>query len=65
MKNIEYVYKNGLTWGFETLDDGWIGIYLQHEETHEWQPMIQAKDRNAALSYIQLRERVPFGVQFI
>ena len=62
---METVYKNGLTWKFETLPDGWIAIYLEHEETHELIPRIQARNREAAMAYVAMREQMPFGVRFI
>lgn len=65
MNDMKTVYKNGLTYKFEEQADGWIGIYLEHEETHELHPLIQAKDEKAAMAYIALRERVPFNVEFI
>lgn len=59
---METVYKNGLTWKFETLPDGWIAIYLERPDTLELIPRIQAIDREMAMAFVAARERFPFGV---
>lgn len=61
---METVYGNGETFKIKQEEDGWWSVYRENEVTHELAPVIQAKDKAHALSYIHLSEcpRVPFDV---
>lgn len=61
---METIYGHGATFKIKQEQDGWWSIYRVHDFTHELIPMIQAKDRNHALSYIDRFEyiSVPFNV---
>ena len=61
---METIYGHGLTFKIKQENDGWWSVYRVNDVTFELQPVIQAKDREHALSYIELAElpRVPFNV---
>lgn len=61
---METIYGNGMTFKIKQEADGWWSIYEVNDVTKELMPVIQAKDREHALSYINLSEypRVPFEV---
>lgn len=61
---METIYGNGITFKIRQKSDGWWSIYREHDVTKELIPVIQAKDREHALSYIHFAEcpRVPFNV---
>lgn len=61
---METIYGHGLTFKIEQGADGWWSVYRVHEVTRELIPVIQAKDKAHALSYIELAElpNVPFEV---
>lgn len=58
---MEIIYGHGATFKIKQENDGWWSVYLVNDETHELEPKIQAKDREHALSYIDMIEvpRVP------
>ena len=60
----ETIYGNGATFKIKEENDGWWSVYRENEETRELSPVIQAKDREHALSYISMLEcpKVPFNV---
>lgn len=58
----ERKYANGISYVFETMDDGWIGIY-QVQEDLSLRPLIQACDEEKAMDWIVMREPVPCAVQ--
>lgn len=61
---METIYGHGATFEIEQESDGWWSIYRVNDETRKLKPIIQAKDREHALSYINMIEvpRVPFNV---
>ena len=61
---METIYGHGATFKIKQEKDGWWSIYRVHDFTRELIPMIQAKDMNHALSYIDRLEyiSVPFNV---
>lgn len=61
---METIYGNGITFKIKQEVDGWWSIYEEHPITHELIPVIQAKDKAHALSYIHFVERpnVPFNI---
>lgn len=58
---METIYGHGATFKIKQESDGWWSIYRVNDETHELEPLIQAKDREHALSFIDMIEvpRVP------
>ncbi|MGN0476717.1 MAG: hypothetical protein ACI4HM_05180 [Ruminococcus sp.] len=61
---METIYGHGATFKINQEIDGWWNIYRVNEVTYELVPLIQAKDREHALSYIDMIEvpKVPFQV---
>ena len=61
---METIHGNGITYKIRQESDGWWSIYKEHDVTKELIPLIQAKDKEHALNYINLAEcpRVPFNV---
>lgn len=61
---LETVYGNGITFKIKQESDGWWSVYRVHDVTNELIPVIQARDKEHALSYIHFAEmpRVPFDV---
>ena len=61
---MERIYGNGIIFKIAQNDDGWWSVWEEHPITHELIPVIQAKDKAHALSYIRLCERpnVPFNI---
>ena len=55
---METLYGHGATFKIKQEQDGWWSIYREHDFTRELIPMIQAKDRNHALSYIDRLEKI-------
>lgn len=55
-------YANNIEWEFDTLNDGWIAVYMLDNGFKI--PAIQAKDIEHAKSYCNLYERVnvPFNI---
>lgn len=62
-KDMETVYGNGMTFKIKQEADGWWSVY-EERSTNELIPVIQAKDREHALSHINMleRPRVSFNV---
>ena len=60
---IENVYCNNLSYVFVTESDGWISIFLK--EGLGYRAIIQAKDREHAMSYIAMIEPVPACCEII
>lgn len=60
---METVYGNGMTFKIKQESDGWWSVYEEYP-SGQLVPVIQAKDREHALSYINMleRPRVPFNV---
>lgn len=55
-------YANGIDYTFVTLKDNWIGIFERDYYCGIY-PVIQACDREKALSFINLREPVTVPMQ--
>ena len=53
---METIYGHGATFKIKQENDGWWSVYEVNDETHELEPKIQAKDREHALSYIDMIE---------
>jgi hypothetical protein len=53
---METIYGNGATFKINQESDGWWSIYRVNNFTYELEPLIQAKDREHALSYIDMIE---------
>lgn len=53
---METICGHGLTFKIKQEDDGWWSIYRVDDDTLELIPLIQAADREHALSYIEMRE---------
>lgn len=58
---MEIIYGHGATFKIKQESDGWWSIYRVNDFTYELEPLIQARDREHALSYIDMIEvpRVP------
>lgn len=61
---METVHGHGCTFKIHQEDDGWWSIYRVHDVTFELIPVIQAADKEHAMSYIDMIEvpRVPFNI---
>lgn len=53
---METIYGHGATFKIKQESDGWWSVYRVNDVTQELIPKIQAKDREHALSYIDMIE---------
>lgn len=59
----ERYYANTIQYLFVTDDDGWIGILKEDE--FGYHTVIQAADRGHAISYVEIIEPAPFGMNLL
>ena len=62
---METIYGNGATFKIKQENDGWWSVYRLNDVTYELDPIIQAKDREHALSYINMIEVPNFPLKQI
>lgn len=59
----ERIYINDIAYNLVKMKDEWIAVFSVRNG--EYIPMIQAKDREHAVSFCQMREPVPVPVNVI